>query len=89
VRVRFRTASFRIAQQLFVGVRNVTLLQPSPRLRSALFSQQVNTNRSFQFHKRRQRFIRTHNETLSAVAMRVSNAKLAWPSRSTVETRPF
>jgi hypothetical protein len=30
-------------------------------------------NRRFQFEKRRQRFIRAHNETLSIVAKRVSN----------------
>jgi hypothetical protein len=36
----------------------------------------VNTilaNRRFQFQKRSQLFIRAHNETLSVVAMRVSN----------------
>src|SRR5882724_9815712 len=33
----------------------------------------ASANRRFQFHKRRQLFIRTHNETLSAIAMRVSN----------------
>jgi hypothetical protein len=37
------------------------------------------SNRRFQFYKRRQLFIRTHNETLSIVAMRVSN-----PDRSPV-----
>jgi hypothetical protein len=31
------------------------------------------TNRRFQFQKRRQLFIRPHNETLPVVAMRVSN----------------
>jgi hypothetical protein len=36
-------------------------------------------NRRFEFHKRRQVFIGTHNETLSVVAMRVSN-----PDRSPV-----
>jgi hypothetical protein len=30
-------------------------------------------NRRFEFHKRRQLFLRAHNETLSVVAMRVSN----------------
>ena len=34
----------------------------------------MDTNRPFQFHKRRQLFIRTHNETLSVVAMCVCNA---------------
>jgi len=33
----------------------------------------VQSNRRFQFHKRSQHFIRPHNETLSVVAMRVSN----------------
>ena len=31
------------------------------------------TNHRFQFHKRGQLFIRTHNETLSVIAMCVSN----------------
>jgi hypothetical protein len=31
------------------------------------------SNRRFKFEKRRQLFIRAHNETLSVVAMRVSN----------------
>ena len=30
-------------------------------------------NRPFQFHKRGQQFIRTHNKTLSVVAVRISN----------------
>jgi hypothetical protein len=30
-------------------------------------------DRCFKFHKSRQRFIRTHNETLSVAAMRISN----------------
>jgi len=33
----------------------------------------VNTNRPFQFQKRSQFFIRTHNETLSVVSVRVNN----------------
>ena len=37
------------------------------------FSQKAGTNRPFQFQKRSQLFIRTHNETLSIVAMRVCN----------------
>jgi hypothetical protein len=36
---------------------------------STLFS-----DRRFQFYKRRQLFIRAHNETLSVVAVRVSSA---------------
>jgi hypothetical protein len=39
----------------------------------------ASANRQFKFHKRRQ-FIRTHNETLSVVAMRVHN-----PDRSPLE----
>jgi hypothetical protein len=31
------------------------------------------TNRRFQFQKRSQLFLRTHNETLSVIAMRVGN----------------
>ncbi|PYI57993.1 MAG: hypothetical protein DMC59_09550 [Verrucomicrobia bacterium] len=33
----------------------------------------TSTNRRFQFHKRRQLFIRTHNETLSVAAICVNN----------------
>jgi hypothetical protein len=33
------------------------------------------TNRRFEFHKRGQLFIRTHNETLSVIAVRVSNPR--------------
>jgi hypothetical protein len=44
-----------------------------------LFSQNVDTNRPFQFQKRRQLFIRTHNEALPITAMRVNN-----PDRSPV-----
>jgi hypothetical protein len=33
----------------------------------------VDTDRPLQFQKRRQLFIRAHNETLSVVAMRVCN----------------
>src|SRR5207249_4503445 len=43
----------------------------------ALCAQKVDTNRPFQFHKRRQLFISLHNKTLSIAAMRVSN-----PNRS-------
>jgi hypothetical protein len=43
------------------------------RLWLALFAQQVDTNGPFQFQKSSQFFIRVHNETLSVVAMRVSN----------------
>jgi len=40
----------------------------------------------FKFEKRRQLLIRTHNETLSIVAMRVS--KIVRPPESTAETQP-
>jgi len=39
----------------------------------------ASANLQFEFHKRRQLFIRVHNETLSVVAMRVCN-----PDRSPV-----
>jgi len=45
------------------------------------FSQKAGTNRPFQFQKRSQLFIRTHNETLCVVAMRVCN-----PDRSPLES---
>jgi len=48
-------------------------LQPSLRLSLALFAQQVDTNRPFQFQKRRQLFIGSHNQTPSVVAVRVNN----------------
>jgi hypothetical protein len=49
-------------------------------------------NRRFEFHKRRQLFIRTHNETPSVAAMRVSNpyhgvAVACFPKRCTREGR--
>jgi|SRR5262245_34475372 len=51
---------------------------PSPRCASTIqivspFSQLVDTDRPFQFQKRSQFFIRTHNETLAVVAVCVSN----------------
>jgi len=36
----------------------------------------VNPNRRFEFDKRRQFLIRTHNEMLSIVAMRIGNESL-------------
>jgi hypothetical protein len=42
-------------------------------MRSAVLWTFCSTNRRFQFHKRGQLFIGTHNETLSVVAVRVSN----------------
>jgi hypothetical protein len=41
----------------------------------------ASADRRFEFHKRGQLFIRTHNETLSGIAMRISN-----PDRSPVES---
>jgi len=46
-------------QQRCRGFQNLALLKP--------------INRRFEFHKRRQLFIRTHNEPLAVVAVRVSN----------------
>jgi hypothetical protein len=40
---------------------------------SAIFWAFCRADRRFEFHKRSQPFICTHNETLSVVAMRVSN----------------
>jgi hypothetical protein len=44
-------------------------------------------NCRFQFHKRSQLFIRTHNETLSVIAMSVSNKDHS-PLQSTADTQP-
>jgi hypothetical protein len=46
-----------------------------PETRSAfdLFSQQMDTNRPFQFQKRSQLFIRVHNETFSVIAVRIND----------------
>jgi len=44
-------------------------------------------NRRFQFHKRSQLFIRTHNEAFSVVAVCVSNEDRS-PWASTVATQP-
>jgi hypothetical protein len=41
-----------------------------------VFAQKVDTNRSFQFQKRGQLFIGTHNETLSIVARRLRRCQL-------------
>jgi len=48
-------------------------LQPSLRLWLALFGQQVDTNRLFQFQKRSPLFIGVNNKPLSIVAMCVNN----------------
>jgi hypothetical protein len=49
----------------------------SPRVwkksRQLVKTNAVSANRRFQFQKRRQLFIRTHNETLSVTVMRVCN----------------
>jgi hypothetical protein len=52
-------------------------LQPT-RLRASRYGGRLNISPKafhccFQFHKRSQLFIRTHNEALSVIAMRVSN----------------
>jgi hypothetical protein len=52
-----------------------------------LFSQQVDTNRPFQFEKRSELVIGTHNETLAIAAMRV-RIEIGCPSESTAETQP-
>src|SRR5882724_4107422 len=52
-------------------------VQNSLRLWSALFIQQVDTNRSFQFQKCSQLFIRAHDEAVSVAAMRVHNPDCA------------
>jgi hypothetical protein len=44
------------------------------------------SNRRFEFQKRRQLFIRTHNETLSVAAVRVSNPDCSPFSESMAET---
>jgi hypothetical protein len=61
----------------FSSARN-TKRFPSPHCASTArivhrFSQQVDTNRPFQFQKRRQLFIRTYDEALSVITMRVCN----------------
>ena len=40
---------------------------------SALFAQEVDTNPPFQFQKRSQLFIGTHNETLSVIPVCIDN----------------
>ena len=45
------------------------------------------SNRRLEFHKRPQLFIRTHNETLSVVAMRVCS-EIVRPLESIAEPRP-
>ena len=48
------------------------------------------TNRRFEFQKRRQLFLRTHNETLSVVAMRVSiHNELFEPMERVTAALPF
>jgi hypothetical protein len=57
---------------LLSGLMHVSEVRPSD-VSLNLFSQQAKTNRPFQFQKRSQLFIRTHNEALNVVAMRVCN----------------
>jgi hypothetical protein len=60
------TSSATVCRALFYALRNpLGVLHES--------------NRRFEFYKRRQLFIRSHNETLSVIAMRVCN-----PDRSPV-----
>jgi hypothetical protein len=47
----------------------------------------ASTNRRFKFHKCRQLLIRTHNETLSVVAVCVSN-QIVRPLESIAESQP-
>ena len=44
------------------------------------------TGRRFQFQKRSQLFIATHNEAPSAVAMRVSKRSRPWPTTSNADS---
>jgi hypothetical protein len=46
-------------------------------------------NRRFKFHKRRQPFIRTHNETLSVIAVRVNDPDRSAYLRSFAATSAF
>jgi hypothetical protein len=48
----------------------------------------ASAGRRFEFHKRGQRFIRAHNETLSVAAMGVSNPNCG-PSSSRAEIQPM
>src|SRR5215471_12887417 len=52
------------------------------------FSQKVDTNRPLQFQKRGQQFIGAHNETLSIIAMCVSNPDCAPREKSTADMQP-
>jgi hypothetical protein len=61
----------------FSAAHTTKRFPPSLRLWLALFAQQMNTNRPFQFQKRSQLLICPHNETLPIIAMRVCN-----PNRS-------
>jgi hypothetical protein len=47
----------------------------------------ASTGHQLEFHKRRQLFIGTHNETLSVAAMRVCNIQIVQPSRSSAKNR--
>ena len=64
--LKLSSHSSRNAKLRPISKRKLSSFRRSLKVRSA-------TDRSFQFHKRSQLFIRTHNETLSVVAMRVSN----------------
>jgi len=53
-----------------------------------LSSKLASANTRFEFQKSRQLFIRSHNETLSIVAMRVCNPDRVRPLESIAETQP-
>src|ERR1700720_2561345 len=62
-------------------------MRPQALIRSRNCNSPENTTAlpRFEFQKRSQRFIRTHNETLSIVAMRV---QIVGPQESIAETQP-
>jgi len=55
--------------------------------RSAILSAFCRTNRLFEFHKRSQLFIRTHNKALSFVVVCICNPDYS-PLQSTAATQP-
>jgi len=64
---------FQKRSQQFIRTHNVTHCSHRCDYWSALFAQQVDTNRPFQFQKRAQLFIGAHNKAPSVVAVRISN----------------
>ncbi len=57
----------------------VELYFTAGRVRPLGFLVGVNASRGFKFHKRSQLFIRSHNETVPAIAVRVSNEDRSLP----------